>query len=60
MGLFSLVVELVGVSCALSGVRRTTGLNMLSIAQARIKNDNFRTFAVGYLNVGEFCVDKGL
>jgi hypothetical protein len=60
MGLFSMMVELVGISCAISGVRRSTGLSVMQLATSRIKNDNLRTATIGYLNLGEFVVDKGL
>jgi hypothetical protein len=32
----------------------------MEMAKVRIKNENLRVFTVGYLQVGEYCVDKGL
>jgi hypothetical protein len=32
----------------------------MEMAKVRIKNENLRMFTVGYLQVGEYCVDKGL
>jgi hypothetical protein len=32
----------------------------MQLATSRIKNDNLRTATIGYLNLGEFVVDKGL
>ena len=34
--------------------------SLIDMARARIKNDNVRTVTVGYMQVGEFVVDKSL
>mmetsp|Transcript_20368 Transcript_20368/g.34759 ORF Transcript_20368/g.34759 Transcript_20368/m.34759 type:complete len:80 (+) Transcript_20368:61-300(+) len=59
MGLFTMAIELVGISAAISGVRRATGLSLMNMAKTKIKNENVRVFALGYLKVGEATVDFG-
>jgi len=50
---------MVGVSAAVSGVRRATGLSLMQLAKTRISNDTVRAVTVGYLNMGEFIFDRG-
>ena len=60
-GLFTFLFEGVCISAAISGVRRTTGLNVYELwIKNNVSSSPLKIAIKAYLNAGEFVVDKGL
>eukprot|EP01113_Clastostelium_recurvatum_P018182 TRINITY_DN2144_c0_g1_i3.p1 TRINITY_DN2144_c0_g1~~TRINITY_DN2144_c0_g1_i3.p1 ORF type:complete len:106 (-),score=22.96 TRINITY_DN2144_c0_g1_i3:73-369(-) len=60
MGLLSLVFDTVVISSSFAGLRRATGFNIGAMVSPRIANETARKVSVGFFNVGEWVVDRGM
>mmetsp|Transcript_10632 Transcript_10632/g.15953 ORF Transcript_10632/g.15953 Transcript_10632/m.15953 type:complete len:107 (-) Transcript_10632:15-335(-) len=60
-GLFGILFDGVLISTGIAGVRRVTGYNVYnSLVRPNVSNFPLRSAIKGYLNMGEFLIDKGI